>query len=538
MSAEAVAVAPSHARGAEGRAQEAAAAARRDSARRDVTEHGMRRLLVVVGVMLAALMQTLDSTITNVALPTIQGNLGASQDEATWVVTAYSIAAIIVIPLTPWLQGRFGRKRYFVTSIVGFTLASVACGASDNLTFLIFSRAVQGAFGGGLLATAQSILRDTFPPKQLGLSQGIFALGAVMGPALGPPLGGLLVDNWSWNWCFDINIGPGIISAILMIWLLRDPESPRASQIDVVGLVLLAIGLGTMQYVLTEGEPNYWFADPVIDFMTLACVASLVSFIFWELFGTNTPVVDLRVLKNRSVSAGSVLSFALGAVLLGSTYTLPQLTQGVLGFTPTESGQLFIVRAVPILLFTFLIVRLATKIDTRILVGAGFITLAAANLMQGFVTTAQASFWSFGLALALSGLGLAVLFIPLTIAVLAGVEPAQSPKASAFLNLSLQLGGSVAVAALDVFIDQRETFHGSVLGADAVRSNPAVAQFLASGGKVAQLAGIVHVQSTILSYADATFLVAIVAAVCTPLVLLLRKPKGRAPAPTHIEMGG
>ncbi|MGB8797583.1 MAG: MFS transporter, partial [Candidatus Aquilonibacter sp.] len=174
--------------------------------RRDVTETGLRRVLIVAGVMAAALMQTLDSTITNVALPTIQGNLGASQEEGTWIVTAYVIAAIVVIPLTPWLQNRFGRKNYFVTSIAGFTIASVVCGSADSLTLLIAARFVQGAFGGGLLATAQSILRDTFPPKQLAVSQGIFALGAIMGPALGPPLGGVLVDNYSWNWVFDINI--------------------------------------------------------------------------------------------------------------------------------------------------------------------------------------------------------------------------------------------------------------------------------------------------------------------------------------------
>jgi DHA2 family multidrug resistance protein len=529
--------APTRVRGAEGRAQAAAEGARRDSARRDVTESGLRRVLIVIGVMLAALMQTLDSTITNVALPTIQGNLGASQDEATWVVTAYSIAAIVVIPLTPWLQSRFGRKRYFVTSIVGFTLASIACGASDNLTFLILSRVVQGAFGGGLLATAQSILRDTFPPKQLGLSQGIFALGAVMGPALGPPLGGLLVDNASWNWCFDINIGPGIASALLMIFLLKDPESAHAMRVDFVGLALLAVGLGSLQYVLTEGEPNYWFADPIVLAMSLVCVAALAAFAFWELYGTNTPVVDLRALKNRSISAGSVLSFALGAVLLGSTYTLPQLTQGVLGFTPTLSGQLFIIRAVPILLLTFVIVRVATKVDTRILVGMGFIILAVANAMQGFVTTSQATFWTFGPALALSGVGIAILFIPLTIAVLGGTTPAEGPKASAFLNLSLQLGGSVAVAGLDVFIDQRETFHSTLLGGGSTLDNAAVTQFLHTGGTVDQLSGLVRQQSTILSYADATFLVAIVAALCIPLVMLLRKPKAGAAPPAHVEMG-
>jgi MFS transporter, DHA2 family, multidrug resistance protein len=504
--------------------------------RADVAEYGLRRILIVAGVMLAALMQTLDSTITNVALPTIQGNLGASQDEATWVVTSYAIAAIVIIPLTPWLQNRFGRKTYFVTSIIGFTLASIACGASESLSFLIVSRVVQGAFGGGLLATSQSILRDTFPPKQLGISQGIFALGAVMGPALGPPLGGYLVDNATWNWCFDINIAPGIIAAILLAMLLRDPDKAHASPVDFVGLGLLAAGLGSLQYVLTEGEPNYWFADPIIDLVTGICIASLIAFALWELHGTTSPVVDLRALRNRSIWTGTVLSFALGAALLGSTYTLPQLTQGVLGFTPTRSGELFIIRAVPILLCTIPVVRLATKVDTRILVGSGFILIALANAMQGFVTVGQAEFSSFVPALILSGIGISILFIPLTVAVLGGTTPAEGPKASAFLNLSLQLGGSVAIAILAVFLDQREEFHSTVLASQMNHANPLVQQFLAGGGSVAGLAKLVAQQSAIISYADATFLIAAVAALCTPLVLLLRKPKPPA-GPVHIEAG-
>jgi DHA2 family multidrug resistance protein len=325
-------------------------------ARRDVVEVGLRRVIVVVGVMAATLMQTLDTTITNVALPNIQGNLGASQDEATWIVTAYTIAAIIVIPLTPWLQDRFGRRNYFVASIVGFTIASVLCGSSGQLTELIFWRVVQGAFGGGLLATAQSILRDTFPPKQLALSQGIFALGAIMGPALGPPLGGVLVDSASWNLVFDINIVPGAFAAIVLALTLKDPGKAVAGKVDVVGLLLLAAGLGSMQYVLTEGEQNYWFADPIIVLMTIVMIASLVAFGFWELVGTKTPAVDLRVLRNRSVSTGSLLGLALGAVVFGSTYTLPQFTQGPLGFTPTLSGLLFLFRALPILLVTPLLV--------------------------------------------------------------------------------------------------------------------------------------------------------------------------------------
>ena len=511
------------------------AAAAGDSARQDVTEHGLRRVLIVIGVMAASLMQTLDSTITNVALPTIQGNLGASIDEGTWVVTAYTIAAIIVIPLTPWLQNRFGRKNYFVTSIVGFTLASIACGAADNLTFLIASRVVQGAFGGGLLATAQAILRDTFPPKQLGISQAIFALGAIMGPTLGPPLGGILVDNASWNWCFDINIAPGILSAALLYTLLRDPSKPRSGPVDFIGLALLACTLGTLQYVLTEGERHSWLSDDTIATMTGICVVSSIAFVLYELFGTRVPIVDLRIFRNRSVAAGSLLALALGIALFGSTYTLPQLTQGPLGFTPTLSGNLFILRAVPIAVFTLFIARLTGIIDPRWFLGIGFILIAVGSAMQALVTTNVSTFWTFAISLVVVGIGTSMLFVPISIAVLGATTPAEGPKAGAMVNLATQLGGSISVALLDVVIDQRMTFHSEVLGANATAASIPVQHFFQQGGTAAQLSGIVNGQASILAFADATFVIALVALLFTPLVFLMRKPAKPA---GPVEVGG
>ncbi len=484
-------------------------------------------MLIVAAVMAATLMQTLDSTITNVALPNIQGNLGASQDEGTWIVTAYTISAIVVIPLTPWLQDRFGRRNYFVASIVGFTIASMFCGASDGLINLIFWRVIQGGFGGGLLATAQSILRDTFSPKQLGLSQGIFAIGAIMGPALGPPLGGLLVDNASWNLVFYINVVPGAFAAIVLMLLLRDPGKAVAGRIDIVGLVLLAAGLGSMQYVLTEGEQHYWFADPTILAMTFVMAATLVSFVFWELFGTSVPVVDLRILCNRSVAAGSVLAMALGVVIFGSTYTLPQFTQGPLGFTPSLSGLLFIFRALPILLLAPLIVRLVGKADARVFLAIGFIIVGIGCAEQGFVTTSDAGFWTFALPLALTGVGSAMLFIPLSIAVLSATTPTEGPKASAFINLSQQLGGSIAVAGLSAYLDRRQTVHADVLRTTSTLANVNVQHYLLTH-PLTELAGLVNGQALILAYADATFAIAIVAFLGLPLVFLMRKAKPAA----------
>jgi MFS transporter, DHA2 family, multidrug resistance protein len=507
-----------------------------DSQHQDVVEYGLRRGLIVAGVMAATLMQTLDTTITNVALPTIQGNVGASQDEATWVVTAYTIAAMIVIPLTPWLQTRFGRRNYYVASIVGFTLASAACGGSASLGALTFWRVVQGLFGGGLLATGQTVLRDTFPPKQLGASQGLFTIGAVMGPALGPPLGGILVDNWSWNWCFDINIVPGIFAATVVLLLLRDPQRPRKMPVDFAGVTLLALAVGSMQYVLTEGEQHYWLADPLNLFMTIVCVAGTVSFVIYELRFTRSPIVDLRILKNRSIWTGTLLALALGIATFGSTYVIPQFTQGSLGFTPTLSGFLFIFRALPVLLFTPLIVALVARIDPRVLVGVGFALTGSAMLLLASLTTLETSFWTFALPLALTGVAAALLFIPLNVAVLGATTSQDGPKAGAFVNLAMQLGGSWSVALLDALIDRRDQFHSSVLGGQLSIANPAVQSFLQSHS-LAQLARIVQGQSTILSYADASYAIAAATLVCIPLIFLMRKRQVAIDL-SHVEAGG
>jgi DHA2 family multidrug resistance protein len=315
--------------------------------------------------------------------------------------------------------------------------------------------------------------------------------------------------------------------------LLKDPDKPQAGSIDGIGLLLLALGLGTMQYVLTEGEQHYWFADATITITTIVCVAALAAFAFWELFGTKAPVVDLRILRNRSVSAGSILALALGAAVFGSTYTLPQFTQGPLGFTPTLSGQLFILRAVPIFLMTPILVRLTGKVDPRVFLGLGFVTIAVGNAMQAHITTEQAGFWNFGIALALTGIGSAMLFIPLSIAVLGATTPAEGPKAGAFINLSTQLGGSIAVAGLDLYLDRRQSFHSEILGAHATLANATVQQFLTTN-PVAALSAAVNGQAVILAYADATLAISVVCIACAPLIFFMRRPK--APA-GPIEVG-
>jgi MFS transporter, DHA2 family, multidrug resistance protein len=502
----------------------------------NVVEYGVRRMLVVAAVMAATLMQTLDSTITNVALPTIQGNIGASQEEATWVVTAYTIAAIIVIPITPWLQNRFGRRNYFLASIVGFTMASVACGASSSLATLTLWRVVQGLFGGGLLATAQLILRDTFPRSQLTVSQGIFTIGAVMGPALGPPLGGYLVDNYSWTWCFDINIAPGLFASTVLFLFLRDPRRPQTLPVDVAGVLLLAMALGSMQYVLTEGEQHYWLADPVNLLMTIVFVVSGVGFVLYELVLTPRPIVDLRVLANRSVWAGVVLAFAFGGVALGSTYVLPQFVQNSLDFSPTLSGLLFLIRAIPIALCTPLVVALAGKVNPRFSLAFGFVFAGLSALMLSSDTTLQTGFWNLALPLAMSGMSSAFIFIPLSVAVLGATSHEEGQKAGAFVNLALQLGGSVVIAMLDVLLDRRDEFHSAILAGHLTLADAGVQSFL-HRHSLAELASIVYSQSAILSYADGFFFMGVLSLICLPLIFFMRGRRERLDA-SHIEVGG
>src|SRR5580700_11611783 len=354
-----------------------------------LVEYGARRWIVVAGVMMAALLQTIDLTIVNVALPTVQGNLGASVDEATWVLTGYVIANVVVIPLTPWLQLRFGRKNYFLASIAGFTLASMLCGMATTLTALILFRVIQGAFGGGLLAVAQVVLRDTFPPEQLGLSQSIFALGTVLGPSVGPTLGGILVDNLSWPWIFDVNLVPGIIAFVLLARYLRQNARPQRAPVDITGIALLIVAVSCLQYVLDQGQRDDWFADQTIVICTFLTIAATTAFVWWEL-RVAQPIVDLRVMRQPAVAAALAIAGAYAAIIFPSLLLLPQFTIDNLGFTSTLAGILIGVRALPVLLLTIPVARLASlpRFDLRWSIGGGIAVAGLGSLwLASCVTT-------------------------------------------------------------------------------------------------------------------------------------------------------
>lgn len=491
-----------------------------------LVEYGARRAFVVGGVMLAALLQMIDMTIVNVSLPTIQGNLGATIDEATWVITAYVVANIVVIPITPWLQRRFGRKNYFLASIAGFTFASVLCGMANSLDALIVFRIVQGAFGGGLLSTAQMILRDTFGPKELGLSQSIFAFATIIGPSVGPTLGGIITDNMSWPWIFDVNILPGIIAAVVLWLFLRDNAKPVREPIDGIGLALLVVTIGALQYVLDQGQQYDWFSDQRITVCSMVAAAGLTGFVWWEMTTAN-PIVDLRVLRHRAVAVACLTIIANAVGIFGGALLLPQFTVTQLGFTETQAGMLMGLRALPLVFLTFPIGRLTNnpRIDLRWLIGGGLFVHGIGAIWLAHQMTAQSDFFSLALPQLFTGTGIAFIYSPLLVATLRAV-PKEGPKASALVILAFQLGGSVAAAAVVTMADRRQQFHQSMLAGSATLHRPDVAAFMQTHPHpVAQLAQIIASQSTILAYGDALFAAGVFVACFSPFVTFLKQQR-------------
>jgi MFS transporter, DHA2 family, multidrug resistance protein len=490
-----------------------------------LVEYGARRYLVVAGVMMAALLQTVDLTIVNVALPTIQGNLGATVDEATWVLTGYVIANVVVIPMTPWLQLRFGRKNYFLVSIAGFTLASLLCGLATSLDALILFRVLQGAFGGGLLAVAQVVLRDTFPPEQLGMSQSIFALGTILGPSVGPTLGGILVDNFSWPWVFDVNLVPGIVAVILLWRYMRDNGKRQPARVDVAGIGLLIVAVSCMQYVLDQGQHDDWFSDQSIVLCTWLALIATVVFIWWEL-RVAQPIVDLRVLRQPAVSAAIAIAGALAGIVFPALLLLPQFTVEDLGFTSTLAGLLIGIRALPVLLLTMPVAQLTgiPNADLRPMIGGGLAVAGFGLLWLARITTTQSDLGTFVLPLLVIGTGSAFVYSPLLVATMRAVAPEAAAKAASFIVLAFQLGGSISSAGIVAFVDRREQFHQTVLAAETTLAKLPVAQFL-QHGSATQLAAAVQTQAEALSYADAFLVTGVLALLATPSVLLLARKR-------------
>ncbi len=511
------------------------------------------RWLILLGLILAAIMEILDTTIINVALPQMAGNLGATIEEIAWVSTAYILANVVVLPMTAFLTARFGRRDYLTASIVIFTISSFFCGTSHSLGEMIIWRLLQGAAGASLISTAQATLVQVFPPREQSIVQPLFLMGLVVAPTIGPALGGYLTDALSWNWCFFINIPIGIIAGFLVFTLLRDTEAKKTDEpIDWLGIGLLTFGLSGIQYVLEEGERNDWFSDPAILRIGIVAIVCLATLIPWLLSSRNThPVVDLRVLRNPSLSAGIVLFIVVGFGLYGVLYLYPLLAQGVEGMSTVATGLALLpggfATAVSIVFCGTVTSNPNNKLDARLLILFGVTLQIIAMWFLGHlspVSGESVTFWP----MLIRGAAIGFMMIPVNALALGSLTPTDVNQGAALLGLARQLGGSFGIALFSTYLESRQHIDRANLVGYINTTNPAYNQLstqiaggLTSSGMSAPDAhqtalGMIDqfltTQVTVKSY-DETFLLLMLISVATlPAILLLRKPKpGAVPAP-------
>ncbi|HEY5085891.1 MAG TPA: DHA2 family efflux MFS transporter permease subunit [Gemmatimonadaceae bacterium] len=512
------------------------------------------RWIILLGLITAAIMEVLDTTIVNVALPQMAGNLGATLQEIGWVLTGYILSNVVVLPLTAFLTETFGRRNYLTASIMIFVVASFLCGTSTSLTEIVIWRIVQGAGGAALLSTAQATIRQIFPRDQQGMVQAIFILGIIVAPTLGPTLGGWITDNYSWNWCFFINIPIGIISAFLVTTFLHDPPGTKGREggVDIFGIVLLMVGVGSLQYVLEEGNRNDWFSDQLILRLSILSGVCLCTMLWWELSSRNKhPVVDFRVLKNRQLSASIFLFIALGFGLYGGTFIFPLFTQTILGLTPMDTGLALLpgglATAAAALLCGRLLNGAKPLVDGRILIAVGIAIFTVAMWKMGHLTP-QAGEADVRYALIYRGVALGFLFTPINNVAYGVLEPSEAQQASGLINLSRQLGGSFGIAILSTYVTTHTALHRADLVSNLYSTNAAltarqqgvVSGLIAHGMPAvtalqtwyAMLDGAVTRQAAMLSYNDAWIMIMLTFVVVSPAILLLRAPRARkGPAP-------
>lgn len=506
-----------------------------------------RQWVVVGTVASATLLQLIDTSIVNVSISQMMGNLGATLGDISWVVTAYAVANVVMIALSGWLSQRVGRSRYFLASIAVFTLASLLCGMSDNVWELVACRFLQGMGGGGIMTTAQAILVETFPREDLPFANAIYGMTVVIGPTIGPTLGGWITDNLSWNWIFYVNIPVGIGAIVLAKLYLPSASHlpPPKGALDWKGILFLVTGIGGLQVVLERGQSEGWFESGWIFALAVVSFVAVVAFIHHE-WTTPHPVVHLKLLRLRSYGVGVFFSFVQGLGLYSSMFLVPVFTQGILGFTATDTGLLLIPGSVTTALSMPFIGRLMQRgFSARLLAGMGFFLFFLFTVMlAGFNGGVGAGdfFWP----LIVRGVGMGMIFIPLTTLALGQLKGAQIPQGTAMTNMMRQLGGSVGIALMTSFVERRMYFHKAVLSERVTSTSPetwsrlqGVAAGLVQRGEgaweaqreaVGSLVGVVNRQAALMSYLDAFRLVGLFFVVCLPLVMLFRNPTHKVDA--------
>lgn len=501
------------------------------------------RWIILFGLVTAAILEVLDTTIVNVALPQMAGNLGATSQEISWVSTGYILSNVVVLPMTAWLSSRFGRRRYLSGSIVLFMVASLLCGVSRTLGELVVWRILQGAGGAALLSTAQATIREIFPRDQQGLVQSIYVMGLICAPTIGPTLGGWITDNYSWPWIFFVNLPIGIISLLTVTAFLQDTKHKIATaKVDWWGIGLLAVGLASLQYVLEEGNREDWFESALIIRLSILSAVAIISFLAWELSPANQqPVVHLRVLKNRDLSAALALFLALGFGLYGGVFIFPLFAQNILHFSPTVTGLVLMPGAIATGAGAILSGRLLNGkkqlVDPRIIIAIGM-TLFTLSMWDLAHMTIQSGEPDVRGALIIRGFGLGCLFTPINLAALNSLKGAEIAQGVSLLNLMRQLGGSFGIAYLSTQITVTTALHRNALISHAYVGNPAfddrvklVQQALMARGydipsaqhaALASIDALVQAQATVMSYNDAFLFIGLTVVFVSPCVLLLR----------------
>src|SRR4051812_30914190 len=497
--------------------------------------------LVAIAVMTSTFMEVLDTTVVNVALPHIAGSMSASTDEATWSLTSYLVANAIILPMTGWLANFFGRKRLLMMSVIGFTVSSFFCGFAPNLATLIVFRIIQGATGGGLQPLSQAILLEVFPPEQRGKAMAFWALGIVVAPMLGPVMGGWLTDNYSWRWVFYINIPIGIIALLMTHTFVFDPPyiKRRAGGVDYWGMGLLVVGIGALQIMLDKGQEEDWFSSHFIVILAVLAAVGLFGFILREL-NTEHPIVDLRVFRYRTYSAGVFLMTVLGFVLYGSTVLVPLMLQTLLGYPAVKAGIVMLPRGLGSFLAMPLVGLLMSKIEPRRLLGSGII-IASLSFWKFSHLSLDAGYWDFFIPLIVQGSAMGLLFVPLTTITNDPIPKEEIGNATSLFNLMRNIGASIGIASVTTILARHQQTHINILGSHVTSYDQPtervirslIAGFISGGSDpptatrqaYAALAGIVNRQAYMLAFNDAFRFMMIMFMLMLPLIFIMKKPQ-------------
>ena len=498
--------------------------------------------LIAFIVSLAAFMEVLDTSIANVALPHIAGNLGASSDESTWVLTSYLVSNAIILPITGWFVSLIGRKRFFLICILLFTISSLLCGIAPTLPILLLARVIQGIGGGGLQPMAQAILADTFPPEKRGLAFSVYAVTAIVAPAIGPTLGGWITDNYTWRWIFLMNLPVGI-AALSLVWtFVEDPPFLRRttlkeSKVDYFGFGLLAVGVGFLQIVLDKGQEDDWFGSHFILTLSIISVICLVGLVFWELH-IREPILDVRLFKNANFATSSLMMFMVGAASFSTTVLMPQFLQSLMGYTAQQAGMVLSMAAVVLLVELPLVGRLTTHIQARSLMAFGWMMLTFAMFFSTHRIDLEISFASAAWLRVAQYVPMGFIFIPATMVAYLGIPQEKSNSVAGLVNFVRNMGSSVGTCAVTTILARRAQVHQVMLANHTGLTNPSLqnstaglaAQLSVSGGHpqgqmmaYGQLYRTMQNQASVLSYIDTFWLLGITTGIMFLLTFFLKK---------------